>query len=33
MNKKKRHFTPEYKAEMGVVGLREEKTLAVFVGA
>ena len=33
MNKKKRHFTPEYKAEMGVVGLKEVNTFAEFVSA
>ncbi|MFA7175117.1 MAG: hypothetical protein WC340_17220 [Kiritimatiellia bacterium] len=28
MNKKKRHITPEYKAKVAIVGLKEAKTLA-----
>ena len=33
MNQKKRHSTPEYKAKVAVVGLREAQTFAGFVGA
>ena len=28
MNKKKRHFTPEFKAKVAMAALKEEKTLA-----
>jgi len=33
MNKKKRHFTPEFKAKVAIAALKEDKTLVELVNA